>query len=79
MKIKRAQKLAVFLHFESSSVYEAKKRLSIKRLRSKDEGGGGVEKNKTTKRSDIIDQNPKMGMTDRLQVCWLVQKQKGLI
>ena len=38
LKNKRAQKLAVFLHFESSSVDEAKTRLSVKRLRMKGEG-----------------------------------------
>ena len=39
LKIKRAQKLAVFLHFQTSSAYEAKTRLSIKRLRMMGEEG----------------------------------------
>ena len=47
LEIKRAQKLAVFLHFESSSVDEAKTRLSIKRLRTK--GQEGLRKTKQQK------------------------------
>ena len=47
LKIKRAQKLVVFLHFKSSSVYEAKTKLSIKRLRMK--GKEGLRKTKQQK------------------------------